>query len=296
MHQIRLLGPIASRHFLLSSTTLLRLLAVGLAIGCADRGPPTDETSRRKPVLVGSRVVRAPDNPRFHADTQLTFQGRRLNEGCVFERAVTMGLGEHVVERVAEYDLETCLYVVERGSYDHPSGAPPHRHGDTSSTTKVHLGAPRPSSSVSGGPTPPMFSSTTLTSSCARQHLWFQEPLGIDVSNSELHVIWEWDGELVWNSWAELASLAYEPSGWRVMYHDLHSDYLSNGTGVTTNGYSEMENGSFPCPSPSATWTYYWPNSITQWGYGQVTFYHSAYASGGCSNFLTLYTEQWTEY
>jgi len=142
MHQIRLLRPIASRRFLPSSTTLVRLLVVGLAIGCADRGPPTDEAPSREPGLVGARVVRAPENPRFHADTQLTLQGRHVNGGCVFERELTLKLGEHVVERVAEYDLETCLYVVERGSYDHPSGAPPHRHRDTSSTTKVHLGAP----------------------------------------------------------------------------------------------------------------------------------------------------------
>lgn len=291
MPQNQLWRRVAPRRFLPSSPLLY---VVGLAIGCADRGPPTDETPSRKPLLVGARVVRAPENPRFHADTQLTFQGRRVEGACVFEREVTLSLGEHVVERVAEYDLDTCLYVVERGDYDHTSDA--HLHRDTSSTTRVLLGAPRPSSSVRGGSRSPMFFSTMTTSSCARSHYWFEDPIGIDVTRSELHVIWEWDGAQVWSSWAEHAYGAYASSGWHMIWNNLESHFLYEGGAVETNAYATMENGSFPCPEPAPTWTYYTPNTMTTWGYGNVTFYSSVYAAGGCSNWLTLYNEYWTEY
>jgi hypothetical protein len=272
-----------------ATINLLALLAVGLVVGCVDRGPPTAATSR-EPVLVGARVVRAPENPRFHAGTQLTFQGRRLNGGCVFGHEVTLKPGEHVVERIAEYDLDTCLYVVERGGYDFPSG--PHQYRDTSSTTQLHLGAPSQAPSLEKGN-----KSIMMLQYCARSKLWFEDPIGIDVTRSELHVIWTGDGAQVWDSWAELASRVYETSGWYVVYHDLESHFVNpEGSGVETNGYSTMANYAFPCPEPAETWTYYAPNTMTTYGNGIVTFYSSAYAAGGCSSWLTLYSEYWTDY
>ena len=142
-----------------------------------------------------------------------------------------------------------------------------------------------------------MFSPPDVWSHCARSNLWFEDPIGIDVTRSELHVIWEGDGLQVWSATAALASRVYEASGWYVNYHNLESHYVNpEQTGVEHNGYSIMENYSFPCPEPASTWTNYTPNTMTTHGNGYVTFYSSAYAAGGCSNWLTLYSEYWTDY
>lgn len=58
---------------LVTSVRSLGILVLALAMGCADRGPPTAETPGKERHLVGPRVVRAPDNPNFHANARLMY-------------------------------------------------------------------------------------------------------------------------------------------------------------------------------------------------------------------------------
>lgn len=131
--------------------------------------------------------------------------------------------------------------------------------------------------------------------SCAQQHLWFEDPVDIDVTRTELHVIWEWEpGEILWtdafyfNDW-------YAPSGWFLLNSHFDKYYV---TPVATehNGYSIMQNEGFPCGQSWRHWTYYNPNSMTTYAGGTVSFYYNFYAVGDCANLLTPMREVWTEY
>jgi hypothetical protein len=130
---------------------------------------------------------------------------------------------------------------------------------------------------------------------CAHQQLWFEDPVGIDVTRSEHDVTWSADGYYVLSATGTYASRWYSESGWRLDSHEYDGPHCSDPscTAVEANGYSIMENSSFPCPDPSATWTNYQPNRVTTWGYGNATFDYSAYAFGGCSSWLTLYRAAW---
>lgn len=315
MPQNRIIRPIAPRRCM-SNPSLVRLLVIGTVFGCADTGSPTDEIpSSRKPVLVGPRVQRAPDNPRFHADTHLIFQGRRdaSSGACVLGHELTLKRGERVSERTIEIDLDTCRYVVERGKSDRP--LPSNRHADSlSARSRVkhyrHPHPVRPSSFKRNGSARSLFSNALFSSSmhstmgpgtsCATQLLWFEDPIGINVTESELHVFWEWEvfedpsGEIFYADPFHFLQW-YGPSGWQLQSDQLQiMDWYPSIWEI--KGFSSMDNNSFPCPDPPPTWTHYNPNQLNIYGNGSVGFYYSVFAHGACSNLLTLNREAWQDY
>ena len=278
---------------LATSIRSLGILVLALAMGCADRGPPTAETPSKEPHLVGPRVVRAPENPNFHAKARLMYQGRRDDTGqCMFGHESTLKAGERVVERIAEYDPDTCMYVVEQGDYDVRSVRP--RFGD-STTFRIERGAGWPSASPGPGANS-LFSYSMSWISCAQQHLWFEDPLFLDVARSELHVIWEWEPSEVLSAYGSHYLDPLTTTGWYVV--DAFVDkYFIDPAQVVVNGYGTFENTGFPCgPAGSQHWAYFSPNGITVRAGGTVTFSWYAYAVGPCANLLTLYRQYWLDY
>ena len=309
MPQTCLLRIAASHRLPAQQQILVRIMALGLAMGCADSGSPTNQSAGQKFLLVGPRVQRAPDNPRFHADTQLIFQGRRDASGaCVLEYSSTLKRGELVAGRYSEIDLDTCTYVVQLGTYDRP--LPSNRHADSlsaKSRVKFHRHPARPSSSKRSGPTPSLFSNALFSSSmhstmgpgvsCATQRIWYEgQGSGIQ-TESEVHVFWEWEtGE----DFDEIISAdAFQfTAGWNLVAQDLQ--YLQYYPWMMeVKGYSRMETAGFPgCeeipPPPHTTW--YWPNQLTIHGNGFVSFQSSVNAGGNCSQLLTPYFQHWQDY
>ncbi len=148
MLQIYFFRIAASHRLPTQQQILLRILALGLAIGCAESGPPTAQSTSQKSLLMGPRVQRAPDNPRFHADSQLIRQGRRddASGACVLEYGYTVKRGEIVAGRYSEIDLDTCAFVVQLGTYDRP--LPSNRHADSLSAKQRIRDLRRPAAGI----------------------------------------------------------------------------------------------------------------------------------------------------
>lgn len=285
------------------------LLVSIVACACNDASAPAG----RDPAMLGidgpgAQLVRARTNAAFVEHRRFLTLGTRLDGHCVFSSTDTLTPGEHYVDRIVAYDVNTCDFITGRGDW-----ASPREHwpaGDFQSKNTQILGRGHPAASsisldaigrrswyaaatgtkplwdwgdVSLGTAPPTYSAY------ASQYLYFEDPLQIDVTSSRLGVAWDYNTICVENSLSNHNIQWFYPTGW-TLAGDSHS--ATPGCNSWPAYASAVFVNTPFCDQYAQTWTHITVNNIWPHADGNAVMDDSAYADGDCSALLTYYRER----
>lgn len=279
--------------------TLASLLT--LVTACFDSGGSSETASGPSAALTleGPRVVRYPrTRPEIKRELVMGFRG---SDGrCGFQQFVRLGKGEAFFQSVAEYDPETCEFIL---AHHLPASAPP-AHGrrpalpapgrlnhdassalqsdgsDELSTEAWHpdlQGSPSPPSNVkSAGSVAELCPVEIGNSAGGLQRLWHEDPVGLTVTEHQLDTSFFYHhGECVQYVNSVSRTNWLWQSGWHLETHSLGIfPQNSQWTRVDATAYSSMENPIF-CAFNN-TFVNYSPNQLRQFTTGTS-------ASGGTS-------------
>ncbi len=278
-------------------------------------------------VLEGSAVVK-----RMHEVPEISrtlVQGHKVADGgCAFEATNRREAGgTPTVESVAEYNPETCVYLIATHSWEAFSGwyrrnvdssgpgtlrsVPDNGSGggslssfggSQSSTKQIVYSGGSPDLPLPGI-TMPVAAKAKMPSSCSPyvgqlstpfQEIYTIDPVHITTSRS-YHALTYWYlyNDCVNYVLSYLVSEWFVFSGWELQSH-VHPDPfpVNNWSAVLNHPFQTMRNTTFAdtfCPwSPGNTYTYY-KNWITAWKDGYSSYSWQGYSTGGCSGLLSTF-------
>lgn len=118
--------------------------------------------------------------------------------------------------------------------------------------------------------------------------VWWEDPLGIHVTEVKQSVGWNYDGTYVdqINSQSETAT-PYTNSGWYVMSNQSGGAFNNNDTEYTYQSNVSFGNTEF-C---GGTWSYYNPQDLNAFGSGTDSGYVNTYNSGCDTQYLHVYSQ-----
>jgi hypothetical protein len=210
--------------------------------------PPATSTSEAGYAL--SSVVTARPNKEFVERDRVSAQGTRGKDGsCVLQRRFRVKFGEHVGERVVQYDVDSCSFVIARGDWVRTADHGADSVGADSVRASIEHPKTRPGYRLAGGDPPTL----------SWQKIWHEDPIGIHVTSDRLTFNTPKDqgcftDVIATNTWD-----MFETSGWHVGGHGVDADI--DWCGYTwAVGYSNYWNHAF-CGPPD-TWVDYSYNQI----------------------------------
>jgi hypothetical protein len=291
------------------------LLVLPFTVACGDLADPNDvDSSPSNSVsLSGPRVVRFP--PRYPVEQRVLAKGYRDAAGeCSLDLSVRLAQGQALFRSVAEYNPDTCEYVI---AHHPPSSAPPGfprppappRDQEQSGPSNRESAASNfmPPGQLSaefwhpdaGGTQASQANSNAQQQQCpeqfglsagAQQRLWYEDPIGLDVSEHQLDTWYFYSPDnciQYLNAVSRTDQLT--STGWVLLEHDLDLYPQLSYTRLDAQAVSAMGNFDFCDPHPTYT-TY--NNLIRHFDDGYMSFWPGGVKQGECAGFLSFHVFQ----
>jgi hypothetical protein len=251
------------------------LISIVLVASCGDRERVPSGPSNN---AEASDLVRAPVNADFTESDRIQVNGSFDEEArCILRRSYTLPPGNGIYgERIVEFSRSACTFTVARGRW---SRLPGHNQGHTDRV----VGSGKTVRHTSG---PSAGDDGLFTSGEAWQQLWYEDPIGLNVSEDRITLEWQGSQNCGIDDYSYTHDMYWlTATGWVRMFHDKVDEEGDCDT-RTVWSWSNYMNDDFCFWDPDPTGTSYFTNMVTGRNGIAPVFEYSFAANGGCAGWL----------